>query len=176
MEKLKLINKHLLKVYGLTIDGQPKFRLVWSEDLLESRFGTFEDYTPGGIFLRREVGIRQVKKYSYLKDRFILEAYTPEQKQNSEIVNGDKYESLFVFDKKGQFLSPEVWACDYVISRYHLAMGGGLEKRTDSMDARAHEEEIDKEAQKFVEYMEGEDSEMMQSFRAGESVLIHREG
>ena len=176
MEKVKLINKHLKSLYGLSETGVPKFRLVWSESTLEKRVGVFEDFTPSGIFIRRVEGVREVKKYSYLKDRYILEAYAPEQSLSPEIMNGDKYEPIFVFDKKGEFLSPETWACDYVIQRYLAAIGTPRTRRNEEMDAKAHEEEIDKEAQKFVEYFEGEDSELMQQFRNQEAVIIHREG
>lgn len=175
MEKVKLINKHLKNIYGLVDIGVPRFRLVWSEDALEKRVGVFEDFTPGGLFIRRVEGVREVKKYSYLKDRYILEAYAPEQSLSPEIMNGDKYEPIFVFDKKGQFLSPEPWACDYVIQRYLTAVGQPKTRRTEEMDAREHEEGIDKEAKKFVEYFEGEDSELMQQFRNQEAVIIHRE-
>jgi hypothetical protein len=172
VENIKIVNKYLLNVYGKALDNSPRFRVVWSEDVFETRRGFFEDYTEAGIFLRRYQGVRRVKKYSYLVDRFVLEAYTPEQRSSPEIEDGDRYEPLFVFDKKGQFLTPETWACDYVIHRYLLAMGGEVQKRTDSMDAQAHEEEIDKEAQKFVAYMEEDDSNIMQRFRNQEAVIV----
>jgi hypothetical protein len=173
MEELKIINKGLLDTYGKTLDGKPRFRVIWSEQTFETRLGDFEDYTPAGIFIRRSREVRQVKKYSYLKDRFILEAYMPEQKSNPEVMNGDGYEPLFVFQSsKGEFLKPHRWACDYVISRYLTAIGGEVVKKNEDIVRREHEEEIDKEAAKFVEYLENESSDMMNSFRYGESVIL----
>lgn len=173
MENCKRINKYLKGLYGLTLDGRSKFRLVWSEDVLEKRLGYFEDYTPSGILVRKVKEVREVKKYSYITDRFILEAYMPEQRTSPEIMAGDDYEPLFVFqDRGGNFLSPQDWACDYVISRYLLAVSGEIPHKNDSILAKEHEEEIDKEAEKFVSYLEADEEGLSDKFRYGEAVAL----
>lgn len=172
----EIFNKRLLEIHGISLDRKPKFRLVWSEHLTEKRFGTFDKTTPAGIILAHEVNVtKEVKKYGYLKDRWILEAYTPEQRVNPEIKDGDCYEPIFVFDKKGEYLKPEWFAIEYVIKRYHLAKSGELPKRTEAMDHRAEDEALELETQQFMEYLEGQSSDLMNKFRYQEAVIIHRE-
>jgi hypothetical protein len=176
MENVKVINKRLLELYGTALDGSPRFRLVWSDSLTEKRFGTFEKFTEGGIFLGREENVvKECKKYEYIKERWILEAYMPEQRTNPEIRAGDSYEPLFVFWKKDRsYLKPAWFAIEYIIQRYLWAMSGEVPRRNEAMDRKEDEEALEKETQDFVDYLESESSNMMNQFRHGEAVLIHR--
>ena len=73
MHEIFTINKRLREVYGLTIDGNSRFRVVWSENSYEKRL----------VPVVSEAGfeVQEVKKYSYLENRYILEAYIPEAKE-----------------------------------------------------------------------------------------------
>ena len=177
MEQEKIFNNRLLELYGRSLDGKPLFRLVWSEGLTEKRFfEEFNKFSPGGILVGIERNVvREHKKYSYLKERWILEVYAPEQKVNPEIRDGDCYEPLFVFDKKGVYLKPEWFAIEYVVKRYQWAKSGSVPKRTEEMDQREDDEALEKETQEFVEYLEGHSSDMMNKFRYQEAVHIHKE-
>jgi hypothetical protein len=64
-----------LREYGLK-DGRPRFRLVWSNDIYEHRRGTFRDFTREGIFIREVFETRLTRKYNYIHDRWIFEAFT----------------------------------------------------------------------------------------------------
>ena len=181
MENVKLINKKLIDMYGKSVTGQPYYRLVWSEDMYEIRKGDFDHHTASGIYLGTQYNVvDRVKKYGYFKDRYVLETFAPElqamaQAVNKELVELDGYEPLFVFtDKNRNYLKPEWWAIEYLIRR-HREVIAHVEKRTDAMDKKVHEEEIEKEAEVFVDYLENESSNLMNKFRHQEAVLIHRD-
>jgi hypothetical protein len=66
-----------LESYGRFDTGAPLYRLVWSEDIFEHRKGVYREHV-GDIFLREVVGVRLVRKYNYIHDRWIFEAYHPD--------------------------------------------------------------------------------------------------
>lgn len=104
----ELINSWLRNNRGKNPAGEPNYRVVWSGEMTEKRFGTFRDFSPSGLFIREFRGVREVPKYPYLKERWILERWIPpEYSANSEIIDSNKgtYEPLYVFeDYKGNSL------------------------------------------------------------------------
>lgn len=99
-----VINQWLKDNYGQTVDSKAIFRLVWSTGLTEKRFGEYEEYTDSGIFLRSFKGVREVLKYPFAQNRWVLEKIEllPE---NSDIIAKFSYEPFYVFQKKnGEFL------------------------------------------------------------------------
>lgn len=140
------INKRIREQYGSELDGRPKFRVVWSESQYEFRRGIFERWY-GEIFLGREECTKEVKKYSYLKDRWILErlifASNPELPHSR---NGS-YEPIFVFqDKDGVYLEP-VWKAVELIL---YALTGPRQ----TLPAPNEAEELEKEKQQFLEQIQ----------------------
>jgi len=97
----------------MSIDNKPNFRLVWSEGLIEKRVGPV--YSPSGILIS-EKSLQECKKYSYIKDRWILENYNTAYRANPEVAISDGYEPIFVFQKKGEYLKPYLWACEHIIN------------------------------------------------------------
>lgn len=96
------INKKLIDNYGLDLSGKPKYRVVWSEDETEIRVGKLEEWY-GGVIVRVHEGAKEVKKYSYISDRFVLEMLVPTN--NNELITKMNYEPLYVFqDGEGNFL------------------------------------------------------------------------
>jgi hypothetical protein len=66
---------------------QPIYRVVWSSDQLEKRFGTFIDYVPGtNLFIREVTEVREVRKYPWLEPQWILEKLFFNQ-HNEEILD-----------------------------------------------------------------------------------------
>ena len=58
------INHRLIEKYGRDIaTNEPRFRVVWTSTQLEKRYGEFEVFSEGGIFLREEKGVREEPKY-----------------------------------------------------------------------------------------------------------------
>lgn len=100
---VKKINKELTKIYGNL------YRLVFSDNEREMRKGEFNVFY-GQLFLRTEIGVREVKKYPYIKSKYVLEKYVPPPlsfiSEVPESVHGS-YEPLYIFeDKDGNYLKP----------------------------------------------------------------------
>lgn len=99
-DNVKNINKILLDRHGKTPDGfGPLFRLVWSDDQHENRFGTFKEFY-GKIFIREVTETRLVPKYPHVKHEWILERwFPPEIAYNRELPDSIRgsYEPVQVF-------------------------------------------------------------------------------
>lgn len=113
---IHLINRRLRDIYGKDFLGQAIYRVVWSDDEIEKRFSTFEDYVPGtNILLRRVTEVREVKKYSYLEPQYVLEKLFFNQ-HNKEILDNKTlnpqtctYEPLWAFGRENKHPKPVVW-------------------------------------------------------------------
>jgi hypothetical protein len=117
---METFNK-FLKQQGKTPLGAPLFKLVWSNSETELRSGQFEDWTKGGLFIRTFVGTREVLKYNYIVDRWILEKWFPPEltlcRELPNSINGS-YEPLYVFeDRKGNFLHPNLKSLNFLIEQ-----------------------------------------------------------
>lgn len=115
------INTFINQKYGKVRHGLPIYRLVWTSNLTEIRLGDYNDFSTNGSLIRRvEREAREVLKYPYDSDRWVLERwFPPEVTYNSELphtVNGD-YVDLKVFKtKEGEYLHPTLKAVEFLIS------------------------------------------------------------
>ena len=91
------INERLKQLYGKFVDTEnPRYRVVFSDDEIEKRHGTFNVTTEGGVFLREETGIREVPKYEWLQGQWVLERLLPNM--HKEVYEGEyTYEPLYAF-------------------------------------------------------------------------------
>ena len=104
------INEVLKTRYGTNLREQPKFRIVSSDSQFEKRFGVYNEFY-GKIFIRQFKGLKEVPKYPYIKNKWVLErwmppevAYTRDIPETSE----GSYEPLFVF--QDEYENPlEIW-------------------------------------------------------------------
>lgn len=113
---IEAINASLKHEYRV-LDGRPIYRIVWSDDQLEKRLGTFCDYY-GSILIREEHKcLREVKKYWYLqKPCWVLEklVFLPREREMydliEELVEGRNgtYETVYTFINKKQEQLPVV--------------------------------------------------------------------
>jgi len=129
------INKWLLDNYGKTIDGHPCFRLTWSTGVTELRHSEFHDFY-GDIFIRRVVETREVLKYPFAQNRWIIERIAPINKEAKEmgLVSANySYEEVYTFqDKEGNFLPlsrDKVEAALFLYFKYFLQLN--QRQRTD---------------------------------------------
>lgn len=115
---IKIINKWLSK-QGKSAALDPLFRLVWSNNEIELRHGTFNDFY-GNLFIRQVTEVRETKKYPYIRDRWVLERFVPpEQAFCSELPNSinGSYEPFFVFESKsGIYLQPTLKVVEFIVS------------------------------------------------------------
>jgi hypothetical protein len=180
MENVKRINKFLKDNYGYSFDNKPKFRLVWSEDLLETRKGLF-----GELAIYEE--IRKVPKYSFVRDRWVLEVYTLSfpgifgrsiQHKQDIVMDSDGYEPLRIFQtKKRVYLKPDLEICKIICDKFSELTTRPEARRL--TEKQANYEDVQKmraEADKFFELLNADDSTLINQFHDGEAVIIHKEG
>lgn len=115
MESRSILDKRLRDTFGY-IDGKARFRLVWSEDLYETRL---QEYSEAGIFLGYKEA-RRARKYSYIKDRYIIEAYVPFI--HPDILTDDKfsYENIYTFQGKDRQPLPPIWEVCEIIGKHFM--------------------------------------------------------
>ena len=134
MEAVKRLNKKLTETYGKHNDGRPYFRLSWSNDQREMRYGTFREFI-GPIFLREETGVRERKKYPWIKDRWVLEKLTfPKSRYWGPELIGlweGSYEPVWVFNRNNEYQIPVWVALERLVKAALYGPEVGKEKDTD---------------------------------------------
>jgi hypothetical protein len=124
------INKWLKDNYGTTVEGLPLFRLIWNDKTVtEHRFSEYHDYY-GDILLRTVRETREVPKYPFCQDRWILERiHLIDERVRNLGLQTDKqynYEEVYTFqDKQGKFLplsQQKVEEALYLFFHYYLKM------------------------------------------------------
>lgn len=157
-EPIESINRQLVDLFGVdTVTGQAMWRVVFSEEQFEKRFGTYDDYTPAGIYLRTVTEVREVPKYSqWVQRKYVLERLTviPEVNKDDLPTSKISYEPMYVFEnKKGEALPPRVDVCKVVIDTVYAAMGKkSMAKYVDDYSQYTQEEQ-DKKIKELEEYL-----------------------
>lgn len=146
------INK-VIKNYGLNQYGDPIFRVVFSDDQVEKRKGTFNEYY-GQIFVRTTIDIKEVQKYQWIKRKWILERWAPGSISYHPDLVTDKdgvYICVYIFqDKDGNYLPPLLKVCEIVIKQLlnprgkseALAQDKILEEKIEEIEVNKIEEEF----------------------------------
>jgi hypothetical protein len=160
------INDYLVKRVGSHLDSRPKMRLVWSTNVTEIRIGQFNDYY-GKIFIKTFHGAREVLKYPYDQNRYVLEYL--ELVHNPELPHSENgsYEPLHVFkDKNGNFLRPNLKVIEIICN----ALENKPVRQTPS-DFKAQEaKEEDDEVKHFEEVLA--DADRSDRFAWEDSVFL----
>ena len=111
------INKQI-RFYGTNPFSRPIFRVVFSDDQTEHRRGTYNEFY-GEIFIRTITGVHEVKKYPYIKGRWILERWAgPELTFHPDLVKSNEgdYICVYIFqDKERNFLPPLLRVAEIII-------------------------------------------------------------
>jgi hypothetical protein len=163
--EVKSINKLIREHFGIDGNtGMPRYRISWSDSEREDRYGTFEIWY-GSIFLRTEEGVRNVPKYPYIKQRWILEKLFYLTGKNPEIQGKFTFEPLFTFESNAGDPLPVIWdVCKRIID---VSLQGPEQK---FRNFTAEEEAAQEQEAKHFEEMIGEDqSELGISFGEGVS-------
>jgi hypothetical protein len=127
-EPVEYINKQLIDLFGIdTVTGLPMWKVVFSEDQFEKRLGTYDDYSPAGIFLRTVTEVRLVPKYSqWIHQKYILERLVVVPEINREDLPTSKlsYEPIHVFQTgSGKYLPPKLIAAKFIVDAIYAATG-----------------------------------------------------
>jgi len=176
VEPIGIINRRLKDNFGInTGDGRPIWRIVWSEDQFENRHGTYDDYSPGGIYLRTVTETRYVKKYDKIfnKDRFILEQLVAIGPIDMGTLPGEQtsYEPMYVFEtNNGVFLPPKYEVAEIIIQSVLAVRGKGNIRKW--VEPTSQEELIEraKRIEQLQEEIFGEDSGITE--KHGDTIFV----
>lgn len=181
-EKIDSINKQLADLFGIdTVTGQAMWRVVWSEEQFEHRYGTYEDRTASGLFIREVTEVRYVPKYrQWIQERYVLEHLIGVPEINKDDLPSTKtsYEPLHVFeDAKGNYLPPHLEATKFIINLVHAAQFGTRDLARYASDENSTEAMLELQKQRvdnIVEELFGEQSGLQGMTKTGEAVIVPR--
>jgi hypothetical protein len=179
-ESIELINKQLKEHFGVdTITGTPIWRVVFSEDQFEKRLGTYNDFTPGGLFIRTVTEVREVPKYrQWINEKYVLERLVVVPDVDSETLPTTKisYEPIWVFeDKHGHYLPPKFEAAKFIIDTIYAAQYGTKNLRKYVDEENTQEAAIELKSKRVDEIMNalwGEQSQFSDGVKSGETVML----
>jgi hypothetical protein len=123
MEEVSVLNKRLIDYFGLDSDtGRAIFRITWANDEVEMRL--VEELDSGVQLLFPEV--REVKKYPYMKDLYVLERLVVIPDINKKDLPTQKlsYEPIWAYRDINNNPLPPIWdATKLVIDVLYAALG-----------------------------------------------------
>lgn len=178
-ETIAAINKQLVEHFGIdTLSTMPIWRVSFSEDQMEWRYGTYDDITPAGLYLRTVTETRYVPKYrQWIHNKYILErlVLVPEFQQEELPTAKVSYEPLWVFeDKEGNYLPPKFEAAKFIIDTVYAAQysNHSLRKYHDPDNCQeAQIENTRKRVDAIAEELFGEDSSLT-GLQTRESIIV----
>lgn len=122
---------------------------------MELRKGEFNEYY-GNLFLRTIRDVRWVRKYSYLRDRWILERwYPPSVAYDSELPNSTQgsYEPIFVYEDKHQNPLPVTFkTLEYIVGAFERPRVSKEQRELEMMNQLKLAEE--REVQEFMDMID----------------------
>lgn len=182
-ETIEAINLQLIDLFGIdTITGLAIWRVVWSEDQFEHRRGTYDDFTPSGIYIRTVTEVRYVPKYrQWIKQRYVLERLVVVPETNAGDLPAVKlsYEPIYPFQtEQGEYLPPRIDACQFVVDTVYAAQGKStLAKYKDPLSGLSSEELIEKKRQELDALQEelfGNETDTGDAMAHGEAIIVPR--
>lgn len=171
-DPIKILNNLLKEHFGIdTASNFPIWRVVWVNDQFEYRK---TKYTDAGIELNYEE-VRLLPKYSYIKDKYILERYEIVPNMNVEELAGAKtsYEIKWTFeDRHGFPVQPTFQGCKFVIDTIHAALGkSSMAKYIDPEKNKEEALELKRlRVDRLVEELYGDESSLELKTVIGEAV------
>jgi hypothetical protein len=151
--EFKIIN-NWLRTFGRNEKGEPLFKLVWSDNETELRYGTFSDFHDS-IFLREVTETRRVQKYNYISERWVLEKWLPlVNREVPESAENGMYEPFWVFqDRAGNYLQPTMKAVQFLIEFCDKV--GRVPSSTRAAELKQEDEEaFEKEISRFQDELD----------------------
>lgn len=182
-ESVESINSQLKDEFGVdTVTGLPIWRIVFSEDQFEKRLGTYDDFTPAGIYLRTVTEVREVPKYrQWIKQKYILErlVVVPISHEMELPTAKMSYEPIYVFQTgSGKYLPPKFEAAKLVVDTVYAAQGkGSLAKYKDPDAGLTSDDLIEKktgEIDKLQSELFGNESFVGDALAHKEAVIVPR--
>lgn len=168
MESIEVLNKRLIDHFGLDSDtGRPIFRIVWANDQLEKRLVSSTDEGIDLLFPE----VREVKKYSYLKDVYVLErlVLVPDENQSEIPTEKLSYEPIWAYNEQ----IPPIWsATKFIVDTLYAALGkSNLAKYVDS-EENTTPEGRQQRITKLHEELFGNETEVGDALRYKEGIVV----
>ena len=167
-EDIRFINSKLENLFGKDVTfNVPRFRVVWAANQREKRLGTYRDFSESGLFLREVTEVREVLKYPYAQDKWVLEKFYGNT--NYEIKAQYSYEPLWVFeDAKQQAVRPNLRAVLLLLHWYHNPQPYLSPKSLEEEELKAFEAEV----KYFEDYFHNMTPDLAHAFSTGEAVVV----
>lgn len=175
-EPIDSLNNQLRDLFGVdTVTGKQMFRISFSEEQFEKRYGTYEDYTREGIYLRTVTEVREVPKYrQWIQAKYIIERLVMVPSVDSQTLPTQQltYECVFVFENfKGEALPPRLDVTKIAIDSLYAAMGKtNLAKYTDDY-SKYTPEAREKRINEMMEYL-WDPSDNADALVSGEGIAV----
>lgn len=172
MEPITTLNQRLIDHYGIDSEtSQPIFRIVWAADQVEKRM--MDTLDSGVVLLYPQV--REVKKYSYLKDVYVLEqlVVVPEFQQRELADIKLSYEPVWAYKDERDEPLPPLWEpTKLIIDTLYAALGKKSLRKYVDPDATegAKEERVTKLHQELF----GNETEECDALRYKEGIVVPR--
>lgn len=119
MEDISVLNQRLKDIFGTLIDGRPRWRLVFTTEQFEIRKDNYKVFY-GDLYLRTEENVvKEVPKYPFSPDRYVLEYHTYIHPKNILTFNGS-YEPVHVFSdpRDGSYLYPNWFVLNFIVNAW----------------------------------------------------------
>ena len=172
MESVETLNQRLVDEFGKDSDtGHPMFRITWANDETEMRL---MDRTDLGIDLIYPE-VREVKKYPYLKDTYVLERLVAVPDVNLKELADVKisYEPIWAYRDGDDNPLPPIWpATKFIIDTLFAALGKkSLRKYVDS-EKNTTPEGREQRISELAEELFGDETETGDAMRYGEAIVV----
>lgn len=175
------LNQQLLNRYGKFENGEPNYRVVWSEDQFEYRLGLYPKFDAHGNYLgeSQDETFQYVPKYrQWMSNQWVLEKILPVPEiSNKELTGKISYEPLHGFIVNGKGITPSLDAVCFLISliQKQLDSKHGTSNYRDPLfdenDAKIGPEVKKAKIDKLVEELFGNESSIGDSLAHKEAII-----
>jgi|SRR5262245_31704513 len=165
------INRDLMELFGIDSDGGGAiWRVSWSNDQYEKRL---TDHTEKGVQLIH-AEVRNMPKYSWIKDRWILErlCLVPDVNVGDLPSERKSYECMWKFENAytGEALPPNLQVAKFVVDTVYAAMGKSSMAKYVDEEAKNPIESREKRINALQEELFGDESSLLGRTITGEAV------
>jgi hypothetical protein len=172
MEKIDTLNQRLEDFYGCDSDtGKPIFRIVWANSETEKRM---MDTTDTGVQLLYPA-VREVKKYPYLKDLYVLERLVVVPEMNLPELPATKlsYEPLWAFrDPDERFIYPSWDAAKFIVDTLYAALGKSSMAKYVDDEKNTTKEGRDQRIQELQGELFGNETETSDALKYKQGIVV----
>jgi len=171
VESIEYINEQLEKLFGteMLAGSQPKFRVVFSEDMFEKRVMTHDVH--GNELLFPEV--REVPKYRhYIRAKYVLERLVPVDQENTDLTTKVSYEPAHVFMRPDDsYLPPRLDMCCVAIEGLMAASEGRKPNAAKYIDPAHDPEYMSKKVESMTKELFGNETETTDALTYKEGIV-----